>query len=87
VSRRGERARRTLDQCSSAAQHDIAEQALPQVEIRSVDRVDDDLVYARVLEADNLGVEEHFRRAMPFRAKLSSSQTPSAIFDEMLKEQ
>jgi len=62
--------RRTLDERPSTAEHDVAEERLAQVEVGAVDRVDDDLVHACVLEADDLGVEQELGCAMPFGAEL-----------------
>lgn len=62
----------TFDERSTSAEDDVAKETLPQVEIGAVDRVDHDLVDARVLEADNLGVEQQLGRAMSFRAELFS---------------
>lgn len=61
---------RTLDERATTAEDDVAEERFAQVEVGAVDRVDDDLVHARVLEADNLRVEQELGRAMPFGAEL-----------------
>ena len=45
---------------STTREHNVAEQRLAQVEIGAVYGVDDDLVHARVLEPDDLGVEKDF---------------------------
>lgn len=70
--RRREDSPLTFDERSASAEDDIAKEALPQIKIGAVDRIDDDLVDARVLEADNLGVEQQLGRAMSFRAELFS---------------
>ena len=56
-----------------ARQHDITEQALSQVHVCPVDRINNDLVHARVLFADELGVEEDLGREEAFRAELDWS--------------
>lgn len=61
-----------LGQRAASREHNVAVQRLAQVEIRPVDRVDDDLVHARVLEADDLGVEKNFWCPEAFRANLAS---------------
>lgn len=59
-----------LRQCAAARQHDVAEERFAQIEIGSVDGVDDDLVDTWVFESDNLGIEEDFRGAETLCANL-----------------
>lgn len=54
----------------AAREHNVAKQRLAQVEIGAVYRVDNDLVHARVLEPDDLGVEEDFGGAEAFSSDL-----------------
>ena len=60
----------TSTKCATAAQHDVGEQALPQVQVDAVDRIDDDLVHTGVLLTNQLRIEEDFRGTEPFRAQL-----------------
>lgn len=54
---------KTLRERAAARKHNVRVKIPAQVQVRPVDRVDHDLVHARVLEADNLRVEEDFGRA------------------------
>jgi hypothetical protein len=62
-----------LCQCGTAREHNVAVESFPQVHVRSVYCFDDDLVHTRVLEADDLGVEEDLGRSKPFSADLGVS--------------
>lgn len=59
----------TLDESPSSAEHDVAEQAFTQVEVCAVDRVDHDLVHARVFESDELGREKQLGGAVSLGAE------------------
>lgn len=48
----------TFRQCRTPAQDDVREQALAQIEIRLVDRVNDHLMHSSVFEAYQLGIKE-----------------------------
>lgn len=61
---------RTLDESPSTAEDDVAKEALAEVEVGAVDRVDDDLVDARVLEADEFRGEEKLGGSVSFWPKL-----------------
>lgn len=59
-----------LGQGAAAGQHNVGVQVLAQVEVCPVDGVDDDLVHAGVLEADDFWVEEDLWRAEALCADL-----------------
>lgn len=58
----------TLVERAAAGEDDVAEEALAQVQVDAVDRVDDDLVHARVLLADDLRVEQDLGRSEALRS-------------------
>lgn len=72
-----------LGECAAAGEHNVGVQVLAQVQIRAVDRVDDDLVHAWVFEADDLGVEENFGGAEAFGADLTVSVSAKQVFDSV----
>jgi len=55
----------------AAGEHDVGEQGLAQVEVGAADGVDDHVVQPRVLEPDDLRVEEDLGGAETFRADLT----------------
>ena len=59
-----------LGQRRAAGEDDVAEEGLTQIHIGAVDGVDDHVMQAGILQADNLRVEENFRGAKAFRADL-----------------
>jgi hypothetical protein len=59
-----------LGQGAAAREDDVGVQVFSQVKVGPVDRVDDNLVHAGILEADDLGVEEDFGRAEALCADL-----------------
>ena len=67
-----------LGQRAAARQHNVAVERLAQVQVRPVDGVDDNLVHAGVLEADDFRVEEDLGRPEPLGADLGGTRGVSA---------
>ena len=65
----------TLCQRGAARKHNIAIKRLAQIHIRSLNSLHDNLVHTRVLQTDELGVEEDFGCAKAFGANLEPVST------------
>ena len=66
--------RRTSAKCATTTEDDVREETLPQVEVDTVDRVYDNLVYTCVFLTDQLGVEQDLRCTETLWPKLDNVQ-------------
>jgi hypothetical protein len=57
-------------QRGASGKHNVAVERFAEVHVRPVDGLDYDLMHARVLETDDLGIEQNFRRPETFRTNL-----------------
>lgn len=64
----------SLGQSGSARENNVAKERFAEVHVGSADCVDNDLVDARVLEADDFWVEQDLGSSEPFRANLDECQ-------------
>jgi len=60
----------SLCQCGTSGEYNIAIKRLSEVHVGSVYRLDDNLVHARVLQTNDLGVEEYLWCSEAFRSDL-----------------
>jgi len=47
----------TTTQCTATTEHDIWEQTFPQIQVHTIDRINDYLVNSGVLLTDQLGIK------------------------------
>ena len=64
------RRQHTAEERAAAGEDDVGVKGLAEVHVGELDRVDDHLVDTGHLEANQVGLEEHLRRAEPLRPKL-----------------
>lgn len=67
---RQETVTKALGQCAASGEDNVAVEGLSQVQVGPVDGIDNDLVHAGVLEANDLGVEENLGGSKALRANL-----------------
>lgn len=70
-------------QRGASGEHNVAVERFPQVHVRSVNSLDHNLVHARVLKADDLGIEQDLRSPETFRPNLLLSANDDVILRHM----
>ena len=75
---------RTWEHGRTTSQHDVGVKVLAQIEVASVDGVDDALLHARVLLANEVGMEQDLGRAEGLRADVDRAAVGQAVLDQLV---
>jgi len=75
---------RTWEHGRTTSQHDIGVKVLAQIEVASVDSIDDALLHARVLLANKVGMEQDLGRAEGLRADVDRAAVGQAVLDQLV---